>query len=66
MASTSSESARRRLMLSDQRREVDADRRAVDHPPLAGDHHAVGAVRAAQNQRGERVMGAAEARLGRA
>ena len=36
---------------------------AVDDPPLARDHHPVGAVRAAEDERRERIVRAREARL---
>jgi hypothetical protein len=51
------------LMLGHQRREVEPDRLPVDDPPFACDHHPVGAMRPAQNQRRERIMRAREARL---
>ena len=54
---------RRRLVLGDQRLEVDVLRRAVDHPPAAGDHHPVGAMRAAERERGDRILRAGKARL---
>jgi len=50
-------------MLSDQRGEIESDRQAVDNPPFACDHHPIGAVRAAENQRRERIVRAREARL---
>ena len=36
---------------------------AVDDAPAAGDHHAVGAVRAAEHERGERIVRAGKSRL---
>ena len=59
----SGEIPRRGLVLGDQRAEIEPDRRAVDDPPFARDHHPVGAMRAAQHQRGERIVRAGEARL---
>jgi hypothetical protein len=50
-------------MLRHQRGEIDADGSAADHPPLARHHYAVGAVGAAEDERGERIVGAAKARL---
>ena len=55
--------SRRLPVVGHQLCEIDADRRAVDHAPLAGDHHPVGAMRAAQHQRRERIMRAGKARL---
>ena len=49
-------------MFGEQRRQLEADRRAVDDPPDAADHHPVGAMGAAQHQGGERVVRAGEAR----
>ena len=43
--------------------EIEPDRLPVDHPPFAPDHHPVGAVCAAQNQRGQRIVRAGETRL---
>src|SRR5271165_2423274 len=51
------------FMLGDQRREVEPDRLAVDDAPVAGDHDAIRPMRAAQNERGERIVRAREARL---
>ena len=62
-ALNSGEGPGRLAMMGHQRREIDPDRRAVDHTPFAGDHHPIGAMRAAQYQRGERILSAAEARL---
>ena len=42
---------------------ADAFGLAVDDAPLAGDHHPVGPMRAAQRERRDRVLGAREARL---
>ena len=50
-------------VLGDQRGEIESDRLPVDDPPFACDHHPVGAMRAAKNQRRERIMRAREARL---
>ena len=50
-------------MLGDQLIKVDPDRRAVDNPPFARDHHPIGPVRAAENQRGKRIVRAREAWL---
>ena len=47
----------------DQGREVEPwDGAVLDHPATA-DHHPVGARRAAQDERGQRVAGAGEAQL---
>src|SRR5271163_3632013 len=62
-APPSGEIPRRSLVLGDQRIKVDPDRRAVDNPPFARDHHPIGAVRAAENQRGKWIVRAREARL---
>ncbi len=59
----SRERAGRSLVLGDQRLEINPLRLAVDHPPAAGDHHPVGAMGAAERERGDRVLRAAEARL---
>ncbi len=45
----SGEIPRRRLVLGDQRAEVESDRRPVDDPPFARDHHPIGPVRAAED-----------------
>ena len=50
-------------MLGDQACEIEPDRRTIDDAPFARDHHPVGAMRAAQNERRERIMRAREARL---
>src|SRR5579862_6891171 len=58
-----SERARGLRMRGHQAREVDADRRSVDDAPLAVHHDAVGAMRAAQDERGQRIMRAGKTRL---
>ncbi len=50
-------------MLGDQLGEVNIFGMAADHAPAAGDHHPVGAMRAAERERGDRILRAAEARL---
>ena len=37
--------------------DVDADRLAIHHLPVAGDHHAIRGVGAAEHQGGERIAG---------
>src|SRR5215475_4780420 len=55
--------ARRGRVAADEIGDVETGDRAVDDGPSAADHHAVGAVRAAEHQRGERVAVAGEAQL---
>ena len=50
-------------MLGNEPIEVDPYRLPLYHPPFAPDHHAVRAVRAAQNEGRERIVRAREARL---
>jgi hypothetical protein len=50
-------------MLGDQRGEIESDRLSVRQPPFACDHHPVGAMGAAKDERRERIMRAREARL---
>ena len=50
-------------MAGHQLAQIDVERLAVGHPPLAGHHHSVGTVGTAQQQGGQRVLGAREARL---
>ena len=56
-------SRRRRVRRRSASSRSKSDRRAVDHPPAAGDHHPVGAMRAAQHQRRQRIVRAGKARL---
>ena len=50
-------------MIGNQTIEIEPDRLSVRYPPLACDHHPVGPVCAAQNERRERIMRAREAGL---
>jgi hypothetical protein len=50
-------------MLGNEPIEVEPDRRPVDDQPFARDHYSVGPMRAAKNQRRERIVRAQEARL---
>ena len=50
-------------MLGNQTIEIEPDRLPVDDPPCPRDHNPIGAVRAAKNERRERIMRAREARL---
>ena len=50
-------------MIGDQLGHVEAFDLAVNYPPLAANHHAVGLVGAAQQQGGNRVVAAGEAQL---
>ena len=59
----SGEIPRRRPVLGDQRVKVESDRRAVDDPPFARNHHPIGAVRATEDESRERIVRAGEARL---
>ena len=43
-------------MFSDQSRDIEPWDSAVDDAPYAGDHNAVGAVRAAMDERGDRIV----------
>jgi hypothetical protein len=50
-------------MFSKQRGEIEPDRLTVHDSPFACDHHPVRAMRAAQNQRRQRIMRAREAQF---
>ena len=53
-------------MAADQVGYIEAGDRAVNHHPIAADHHPVGAMRAAQHQRGQRIAMAGKAQVRRA